>query len=42
MIMSASVEYTLDLRYGTELPVGLVKQIAGLGIDFDRDYTDHE
>ena len=41
MIMSASVEYTLDLRYGTELPVGLVKQIAGLGIDFDRDYTDY-
>jgi hypothetical protein len=39
--MSASVKYTLDLRYGAELPVELSKQIVGLGIDVDREYTDY-
>ena len=41
MIMSVSAGYTLDLRYGAELPVELAKQIVGLEGDVDRDYTDY-
>jgi hypothetical protein len=37
----SAVRLTLDFRHGAELPVELVKQIAGLTLDFDRDYTDY-